>query len=352
MLKGLKVIDLSSVLAGPSVGTFFAELGATVIKIEHPIHKDVTRTWKLPEEDPDAEISAYFASVNYGKEYLFLDLMKEEDHTSFLKLVSEADIVIMNFKKDDDIKLRVQDEFLLSINPRLIIGKINGYGDDSDRVAYDLVLQCESGFMSMNGTDESGPVKMPIALIDVLAAHHLKEAILLALYKREQSGKGRVVSVSLYDAAISSLVNQASNYLMTGQIPQRIGSKHPNIAPYGEIFRTADGALITFAIGSDRHFKRLCAVLDLKDLPGKNEFRTNQNRVRNRDKLASLIAEQTLKLQSTSLLEILHGEQVPAGKIMDLKEVFENDRAKALIREELIEDIPTARVASFIFNFK
>lgn len=350
MLKGLKVIDLSSVLAGPSVGTFFAELGASVVKIEHPIHKDVTRTWKLPGEDPHSEISAYFASVNFGKEYLFLDLMQEADHISFLKLISEADILIMNFKKGDDIKLRIQDDDLLSINPRLIIGKINGYGEQSDRVAYDLVLQGESGFMSINGTPDSGPVKMPVALIDVLTAHHLKEAILLALYNREKSGKGKVVSISLYDAAVSSLVNQASNYLMTGQVPQRLGSLHPNIAPYGELFRTADGALIIFAIGSDRHFAKLCAVLGLNDLPERDEFEHNQNRVRNREKLALLIAEQTEKWQSDKLLEILHKENVPAGKIMDLKEVFANERAKSLIREEFINDVPTARVTSVIFK--
>ncbi|ARB91631.1 CaiB/BaiF CoA transferase family protein [Legionella longbeachae] len=350
MLKGLKVIDLSSVLAGPSVATFFAELGASVVKIEHPIHKDVTRTWKLPDEDPNSEISAYFASVNFGKEYLFLDLTKEEDYLNFLNLIFEADILIMNFKKGDDIKLRLQDELLLGINPRLIIGKINGYGDDSDRVAYDLVLQGECDFMAMNGTYDSGPVKMPVALIDVLAAHHLKEAILLALYAREKNGNGKVVTVSLYDAAISSLMNQASNYLMRGQIPKRIGSLHPNIAPYGELFRTADGAHIVFAIGSDRHFKKLCTVLGLLELPEKEEFSSNQNRVKNRERLASLIAAQTEKLQSEKLLEVLHSEHIPAGKIMDLKEVFDNERAKALIREECISDIPTARVASYIFK--
>jgi crotonobetainyl-CoA:carnitine CoA-transferase CaiB-like acyl-CoA transferase len=337
MLKGLKVIDLSSVLAGPSVGTFLAELGASVIKIEHPLHKDVTRTWKLPGEDPNSEISAYFASVNFGKEYLFLDLTKEEDYVHFLNLVLEADILIMNFKKGDEIKLRIQDDLLLGVNPRLIIGKINGYGEESERVGYDLVLQGESGFMSMNGTPDSGPIKMPVALIDVLAAHHLKEAILLALYSREKNGQGKVVSVSLYDAALSSLMNQASNYLMTGQIPQRIGSMHPNIAPYGEIFHTKDGSFLVFGVGSNLHFKKLCDSLGLHDLPGREEFKNNQNRVKNREQLASLIAEQTVKLQSDKLLEILRSEHVPAGKIMDIKDVFESEQAKALIREELIE---------------
>jgi crotonobetainyl-CoA:carnitine CoA-transferase CaiB-like acyl-CoA transferase len=180
MLSDLKVLDLSTVLAGPSVGTFLAELGAKVIKIEHPQHKDVTRSWKLPVEDKEATVSAYFSSINYKKDYLSLDLTDESDKRSFLEMVKEADVVLSNFKRSDYEKFGIEDEKLLTLNPQIIIGKINGYGNESDRVAYDLILQAESGFMSINGTEDSGPVKMPVAVIDVLAAHHLKEAILLA----------------------------------------------------------------------------------------------------------------------------------------------------------------------------
>ncbi len=350
MLNTLKIIDASSVLAGPSVATFFAELGAEVIKIEHPKHPDVTRSWKLPSEDSNSAVSAYFSSINYKKTYQKLNLKSEEDRNAFLKLTKSADILITNFKKGDTDKFGIKDELLLQNNPRLIHGKINGYGSESDRVAYDLILQAESGFMSMNGTSESGPVKMPVALIDVLAAHHLKEGILLALYEREKSGKGKVVSVSLYDAALSSLVNQASNYLMGGKVPQRIGSLHPNIAPYGETFKTKDKALITFAIGSDGHFEKLCAELHLETLTTDERFVTNQNRVANRIVLAELIQEKVSQYSCTELLNELQKLNVPAGKIKSLDEVFDVKSAQELIRTETIDGINTKRVTSVVFK--
>lgn len=350
MIDQLTIIDASTVLAGPSVGTFFAELGAKVIKIEHPKHQDVTRTWKLPSEDPKSNVSAYFSSINYKKDYTQLNLHDENDHVKFMDLIKTADILITNFKKGDDSKLNIQDEYLHSVNPRLIIGKINGYGEESDRVAYDLILQAESGFMSMNGTPESGPVKMPVALIDVLSAHHLKEAILIALYERSHSGKGKSVSVSLYDAAISSLVNQASNYLMADHVPKRIGSLHPNIAPYGELFKTKDMALVTFAIGSNTHFLKLCHVLDLDELISDERFISNQKRVIHRVELEELLQVKIALSQSAELLQKLQKLNVPAGKIKTLDEVFELNAAQELIRTEIIDGVETKRITSTVFK--
>ena len=350
MLKGLKVIDLSTVLAGPSVGTFLAELGADVLKIEHPEHPDVTRSWKLPKEKTGNSQSAYFSSINYKKTQAKLNLRDDDDHKEFIKLISSTDILISNFKKGDDVKLNITDSYLLGINPRLIIGKINGYGTSSDRVAYDLILQAESGFMSMNGTQESGPVKMPVALIDVLAAHHLKEGVLLALYQREKTGKGQSVSVSLYDAAISSLVNQASNYLMAGHVPKRIGSLHPNIAPYGELFITKDGATITFAIGSNTHFSKLCQSIGLGSLIEDTRFNDNQSRVMNREKLALLIQDKVGTFDSIVILNLLQSQNVPAGKVKRLDEVFNDESAKSLIREEDVNGIKTKRITSIAFK--
>lgn len=350
MLNDLKVIDLSTVLAGPSVATFFSEVGAQVIKVEHPHHVDVTRTWKLPAEPAEQAVSAYFSSINYRKEYRSLDLTQATDHASFIDLIKDADLLISNFKFGDAEKLKIVDEALLTLNPRLIIGKINGYGAESDRVAYDLILQAETGFMSMNGTPESGPIKMPVALIDVLAAHHLKEGVLLALYERMQSGKGKVVSVSLYDAAISSLTNQASNYLMASHVPQRIGSLHPNIAPYGELFKTSDGAWITFAIGSDQHFEKLCSVLGLSELPIDERFRDNQNRVVNRSALRAILQTHIDSWHSVELLSKLNALHVPAGKVRALDEVFDDPAAQAMVRSEIIDGIPTKRVSSIAFK--
>lgn len=349
-LTGIKVIDASTVLAGPSVTTFLAELGAEVTKFEHPKFGDVTRSWKLSSESKSTEVSAYFSSVNYLKEYKKLDLSSKEGLNYFLEQIVDVDILVTNFKNGDAEKFGIADTKLLELNPQLIIAKINGYGEDSDRVAYDLILQAESGFMSMNGTPESGPVKMPVALIDVLAAHHLKEGILLALYEREKSGKGKALSVSLYDAAVSSLVNQASNYLMSDHIPQRIGSLHPNIAPYGELFHTSDGATITFAIGSNSHFAKLCSALDLIGLNTDDRFLDNQSRVKNRTILYQIIKSKIDSMESSSLLNQLENLNVPAGKVKNLKEVFNDESAQSLIREELIDGIQTKRITSVVFK--
>ncbi|MFN5911802.1 MAG: CaiB/BaiF CoA transferase family protein [Bacteroidota bacterium] len=352
MLSHIKVIDASTVLAGPSVGTFFAELGAQVIKVENPLVPDVTRSWKLPVEDSNSTVSAYFSSINYKKEYLQIDLRTEDGRSSFLALTSDADILISNFKSGDEEKFRITDAILRKHNPKLICGKISGFGSESDRVAYDLILQAESGFMSMNGTPESGPVKMPVALIDVLAAHHLKEGLLLALLKRAAKGKGTTVTVSLYDAAVCSLVNQASNYLMTGKVPERIGSLHPNIAPYGEIFKTKDGELITFAIGSDEHFRRLCAFLGCAELTTNSKFETNPLRVINRTELFDILQNKISEINVELILGEMLKQKVPVGKIRQLDEVFTDPSARQLVRQEMIDDTKTKRVTSIAFKWE
>lgn len=352
MFSKLIVVDASTVLAGPSVGTFFAELGANVIKVENPSAYDVTRSWKLPTEDKNSPISAYFSSVNYGKKYIQLNLKDENDNHKFKELIKVADILITNFKNGDEEKLDIEDKILRHCNPGLIIGKISGFGKNSDRVAYDLILQAETGFMSMNGTPESGPVKMPVALIDVLAAHQLKEGLLLAMLKLKNTGVGSTVSVSLYDAAVSSLVNQASNYLMNKQIPQRIGSLHPNIAPYGELFKTKENDLITFAIGSDNHFKKLCHFLNLDDLVENPNYNSNQSRVINRIELQKVLQEKISLFSTNDILNEMLNLNVPAGKVKNLAEVFENEELQNSILKEDISGYKTQRVSSIAFKWE
>ncbi len=351
-VESLKIIDLSTVLAGPSVGTFFAELGAKVIKVESPEFPDVTRSWKLPSESSDASVSAYFSSVNYLKHYIQLDFSEKVQLDQLMLLISEADIVLMNFKKSTETKFGLTPELLLANFPRLIIGKISGFGDENDRVAYDLILQAETGFMSMNGTAQSGPVKMPVALIDVLAAHHLKEGILLALLDRIESNRGKIVSVSLYDAAISSLANQASNYLMENDIPSRLGSLHPNIAPYGELFITKDSVQITLAIGSNAHFQKLGVILCLPDLVIDERFSTNQQRLKNRQELVDVLSEKLILLEADDFLNRCHQSNIPAARIKNLEEVFKNIEAQKLIRQETISGQETKRVSSIAFKWK
>jgi crotonobetainyl-CoA:carnitine CoA-transferase CaiB-like acyl-CoA transferase len=355
VFQNLNIVDLSTVLAGPSVGTFFAELGANVVKVEPPEHPDATRYWKLESEPADVPVSAYFSSINYKKKYLQLDLKEEKQYERLMELISNADIVLMNFKKGGQEKLNITDKQLRSNNKSLIIGKISGFGEDSDRVAYDLILQAESGIMSMNGTPESGPVKMPIAFIDILAAHHLKEGLLIELLQKERMKKdfeGTSVSVSLYDSAVSSLINQSSNYLMTGKIPERIGSLHPNIAPYGELFTTKDGKTITFAIGSERHFEILCRYLQLEELITDKEFSSVQSRVKNRSKLYDILKSKIKDKTAEEILNYMHEHHVPSGVIKDLEDVFESKDAQELVREEMISGIKTKRVTSIAFKIK
>jgi len=352
LFSNLKVIDVSTVLAGPSVATFFAELGAEVIKVENKKIPDVTRSWKLPNEDKTSTVSAYFSSINYHKKYLSFDFKNGEDYGAFIDLIRDADILISNFKFGDEEKLKLSDAILRDVNPNLIIGKINGFGEESDRVAYDLILQAETGYMSMNGTPESGPVKMPVALIDVLAAHHLKEGLLLGLLNRQQVGTAKTITVSLYDAAVSSLVNQASNYLMNHHIPKRIGSLHPNIAPYGEIFKTKDGDLITFAIGSEAHFLKLTTFLGLQEITSDPKFNTNQNRVSNRIELEQLIQAKIELLSTEEILSKMLSENVPVGKIKAMNEVFQSERVNNSVLTEKIDGIETKRLSTIAFKWK
>ncbi|MGB1104456.1 MAG: CaiB/BaiF CoA transferase family protein [Crocinitomicaceae bacterium] len=353
-LSHLKVVEIASVLAGPSVGMFFAELGASVLKVENKkTGGDVTRSWKLPNEDKEAPISAYYCSVNWNKESILLDFKDPESFQLLLKHIETADLLIANFKKGDAEKFGLDYHKMKVLNSNLIYGEITGFGPDSDRVAYDLILQAESGFMSMNGTPDSGSVKMPVALIDVLAGHQLRAGMLLALYERDAQNKGGAhVQVSLYDAAVGALANQATNWLMAEHIPVRMGSQHPNIAPYGELFQTKDGKTITFAIGSDRQFKNLCKTLEAPSVAEDQRFSSNANRVTNRTALKEILESQVMKFEKDNLLETLHGLFVPVAEIKDLKAVFETPAALELVLEEKREGVFTKRVKSTVFRIE
>jgi len=351
MLKGLKVIELASVLAGPDVGMFFSELGAEVIKIENKLtNGDVTRSWKSSSEDKDTNISAYFSAVNYNKKHLFLDLTADKDKQQVYQLIVSADIVITNFKPGDDVKLAMDYPTLKKLNPQIIYGAINGYGPQSKRVAYDLILQAESGFMSINGTAQIGPTKMPVALIDVLAAHQLKEGLLLALLKKAKTNKGALVEVSLYDTALASLKNQATNWLMNNFVPQAIGSLHPNIAPYGETFETKDGKLLVLAIGSDKHFNILLSVLGANTLTDKKAYANNQMRVINRKELANELKPYFEIKTKDELMKPFLELNIPVGVVKNINDVFEEESAKKLILTEKMEGLNTKRVKTAVFN--
>lgn len=338
IFKNLTVIELAGILAGPLVGSFFAELGARVIKVENPhTQGDPTRKWKLPKE-VSGEYSAYYASANYGKEVLFADIKHAQEREKIHALIAQADIVICNFKKGSDVALQMDYATLSAGNPKLIYAAINGYGADSARAAFDVVLQAEAGFMYMNGTPQSGPLKFPVAIIDILAAHQLRSGILCALLQRNETKLGAAVQVSLFDAAVSALVNQASNYLMCNYIPQPMGSLHPNIAPYGETFACADGAYIVLAIGTDRQFATLCEILQAPELAQTQVFSSNALRLENRDLLQEKLALLFAQFSRDELMEKLHQNHVPAGAIRNLAEVFVDEKAQRMVHTQVWEN--------------
>jgi crotonobetainyl-CoA:carnitine CoA-transferase CaiB-like acyl-CoA transferase len=351
IFKNLKVIELASVLAGPAVGMFFAELGAEVLKIENKkTGGDVTRSWKLPSESPTALDSAYFHAVNYGKTHYFLDLQLDTDKEKVLHLVKNADIVVANFKKSSAIALGMDAETLRALNPTLIYASIHGFEEDDDLPAFDVVLQAETGFMYMSGERGRAPVKMPVALIDLLAAHQLKAGILTALLERTRTGKGSTVTVSLYESAVASLANQATNWLMADKIPQRIGSEHPNIAPYGDIVSLKNGTDIVLAVGTEKQWQLLCKVLNDNDLYYDERFKNNVLRVQNRVEMMAILRAKMQDLDAATVLDLLKKNKVPAGAVLNMQQVFEHPQAQKMILTDA--EGRGKRVKTAIFKIK
>ncbi|MCI5059304.1 MAG: CoA transferase [Flavobacteriales bacterium] len=346
-LSELKIVELSSVLAGPSVGLFFSELGADVLKIENKkTQGDITRHWKLPNEDQNKKESAYYASVNFGKKTELLDLTDEEDHLKVIEYIKKCDIVLVNFKKGDEFKFNLDFNSLLKVNNRLIYGQLTGYGLEDDRVAFDMILQAECGYVSMCGTDHDHLAKMPVALIDVLAGHQLKEGVLCALLE----GGPRHVHVSLYDTAIASLVNQASNYLNAGHVPRPLGTLHPNIAPYGDLFKSKDDKTFTLAIGSERQFEGLVKSFSIENAEP-NLFTSNQLRVKNRAALNKILSETFTKYSYSQITEELSLQKIPHNLVKALDQVLNDPKAQRLIKDVTINSNPYRVTRSTVFEF-
>ena len=332
ILKDLLVLELASVLAGPSVGQFFAELGAKVIKVENAAtNGDVTRTWKLSTEPANTDTPAYFCAANWGKTSLALNLTHKHDLQKLYNLVKQADLVIASYKPGDAEKLKVDYDTLASINPRLIYGHITGYGPDDSRAGYDAVVQAESGFMYLNGETNGPPTKMPVALMDILTAHQLKEGLLLALLQRDRTGEGQLVQVSLLGAAVSALANQATAYLVAGQEPCRMGSEHPTIVPYGSVYTTKDQKQLVLAIGDDRQFRRLCAILGSPELADNPKYKNNLCRVQNRQDLKSILSNLIFGREREELVIELHRQHVPAGAVNTIRDVFCMPQAQQML---------------------
>ena len=353
--KDLKIVELAAVLAGPAVGMFFAELGADVLKIENAsTGGDMTRSWRLPSENPENPVSAYWSSINFNKRIEFKNLEQPIDNQWVMSKIREADIVISNFKPASARRLGMDAETLRTANPKLIFAQIDSFSDPEDpRPAFDIVLQAEAGLISMTGLAGGAPVRLPVAFIDLFAAHQLKEAILCALIHRGRTGNGSVVRTSLYESALASLANQATNWLMGGEIPGRMGMAHPNIAPYGDVFLTKDGKEIVLAVGTERQFALLCKSLPgCENLPQLIDFQSNKHRVKNRQALNLALATGFSQKNRDEFLAGFAASGVPAARILNLKEVFDQPEAERMVLKEIIDGQLTRRVKTVAFSMR
>jgi crotonobetainyl-CoA:carnitine CoA-transferase CaiB-like acyl-CoA transferase len=351
LLNGLKVLDLSSVLAGPQAASFFAELGARVIKVENKLTGgDVTRQWKMEIEDGDDPFSSYYWSANYGKEVHLLDLTNDDDKSTVETWISRADIVISNFPKRTAEKLGFCPYRLHNQYPQLIIAHLSAYEYDDPRPGYDLVMQAETGWISMTGTDENNLAKLPVALIDIIAAHQIKEAVLLALYQKQKTGLGSLAFISLYKSAISALANQATNYLMAGHVAGPMGTLHPNIAPYGDVFTTQDQKKMMLAIGSDGQFEKLCHVLKMSH-EFLMMFSTNTERLKKRNELQSQLNQVIEQLNSEKLSDHLKLNHIPHCFIKSLNEVLDHPEASDIFNMFDFDGIKRTSVKTIAFQY-
>ena len=334
-------------LAGPSVGMFFSELGARVVKVENKnVGGDATRNWRLLGETEEGP-SAYFSSINYKKQYLFLDLTLPESRQRIYDELADTDIVISNYSERVATKLGMTYNDLSQINKQIIYLQLDGF-TDSRRLAYDVVLQAETGWISMTGHPEN-PSKVPVALIDVLAGHQLKQGALLAIIHRMKTGEGSMVSCNLEQASLSALVNQASNFLMNNAVAQPIGTLHPNIAPYGDWFTTSDGQRIVLAVGSEKQFENLNIILGLH-LHTDPLFNTNTNRLNNREKLQEQLKQGIERFSYNDLSSKLDNAGVPFGEIKMLDRVMETKAAKEMILTEIQDGRETKRLSGNAFK--
>lgn len=332
--KDLKIIELANVLAGPSVGMFFAELGATVIKIENSLTDgDITRKWKLTSEDPSKKDSFYYSSVNYGKESCLLNVTDSKDRSILDGMIKEADIVISNYKPSFRQKHSFSYADFKKLKADIIYAELNAYPED-EKPAFDILLQAETGYLAMCGNSKEQLAKIPVALIDVITGHQLKEAVLMALIQKERTGEGSFVKTSLYECAIASLVNQAANYLQGDFIPQPNGTQHTNIAPYGDIYYDQDGRPLVLAVGTENQFLSLlkCLYIEVKD-----DWLTNQLRLKNRASLNRAIQEKVGFLSKNDIDKFLSTHGVPYAYICSIGDLLSNkEQLKGMILEDRI----------------
>jgi crotonobetainyl-CoA:carnitine CoA-transferase CaiB-like acyl-CoA transferase len=329
-LSGTRILDLSRVLAGPLATQTLADMGADVVKVERPGEGDDTRHWGPPFAGEDA---AYFLALNRNKRSVTFDLKTRAGVAGVRRLAAGSDVLIENFRPGLMSELGLALEDLRAENPRLVTCSLTAFGDDSPgssgRPGYDIIVQALSGLMSLTGEPDGEPVKVGVALLDAIAGLYAAIGILAALHERERSGRGRHVSISLFDASVAAMLNQAANHLIGGVVPTPMGTAHPNICPY-QAFHGSDRPFI-LAAGNDRLFRRTCAVLGSPQWAEDARFATNEERVRHRAELIPLLEETFAARPAAEWIAELEAAAVPCAPIRAMDEVFSSPDGAALV---------------------
>lgn len=339
LLEGVRVLDFSRILAGPFCTMLLGDLGADVIKIEQPGAGDGTRQWGPPWHGAgEAALSAYYASINRNKRSVTLNLKIEAGRALARDLAARCQVVVENFKAGHMAELGLDYEALRTRNPALVYCSITGFGQTGpyrDRPGYDYVIQAMSGLMSITGEPDGSPMKVGVAISDVIAGLFAASAILAALRHAERTGQGQYLDVALLDTQIAALVNVVSNYLVSGQTPPRLGNQHPNIVPY-QTFRAADREFV-LACGTDAQFARLCAIIERPDLLADERFATNPARVEHWTELIPILEAVFVQRPASEWVEVLLAADIPAGPIYDIPAALNDPQVEA---RELVVEAP------------
>jgi len=326
-LSGVVVIDLSRILAGPYCTMLLGDLGAEVIKVEAPSRGDGSREWGPPWAGGE---SAYYLSINRNKKSITLNLKSEKGREILRKLIGKGDVLVENFLPGTMERWGFDYERVKEINPRIIYCSITGYGQYGpykDRPGYDFIIQAQGGIMSITGPVEGPPMKVGVAIVDVTAGLFAAVAILAALHERGKSGKGQYIDIALLDSQVAWLVNVASNYLVSGEVPRRYGNAHPNIVPY-ELFEAEDG-WFALGVGSDRQWQKLCQVIGRPELAQDSRFATNPKRVENREELIPLLQEIFRERKVEEWLGLLIEAGIPCAPVNSIDQVFADPQVQA-----------------------
>jgi crotonobetainyl-CoA:carnitine CoA-transferase CaiB-like acyl-CoA transferase len=331
-LSGLRVLDLSRILAGPTATQLLADLGADVIKVEKPGTGDDTRGWGPPflkdAQRRDTRESAYYLSSNRGKHSVAIDMASPQGQSVIRRMAETCDILVENFKLGDLDRYGLGFDELIELNPRLIYCSISGFGrtgPNRHRAGYDFLIQAEGGLMSLTG--DAGPMKAGVGVADVVCGLYATVGILAAIAARHNTGRGQFIDLALMDAQVALLVNQGVAYLTDGLVPPRRGNDHPAIVPYG-VFPASDGDF-ALAVGNDQQFQRFVAIAEAPELARDPLYARNADRVRNRLTLIPILRQLTIKRSMTEWMNALDAEGVPVGPINSLDRVFEGEQIAA-----------------------